>query len=278
MRTAALRPPVPPIQTPTIHVFGLPFFDGNLDAFTAQVETNLRKHHALLPIIIFTPNPEQIVISQENLNFFMTLQKANYLIPDGGGIVLASKLLHTFGRTTHSLTQRLTGVEVVHRFLHHFSQEKMLLIGGKGYEHLAHATLRGEEQGIPWFELEKRQIYWLSGYKDAQHPTPEEEQKIKEAFTRIKPDFVFVAFGAPTQEKWVSQHLHLLQNTKVKLVMVVGGSFDFLTQKVKRAPQIWQDLGGEWLYRLFQEPWRWKRQLRLIKFGWLTLRLLQHQH
>jgi N-acetylglucosaminyldiphosphoundecaprenol N-acetyl-beta-D-mannosaminyltransferase len=72
-----------------------------------------------------------------------------------------------------------------------------------------------------------------------------------------------VAFGAPWQERWVIEHKKSL---KVKVIMVVGGALDVWAKKVPRAPLGWRKIGCEWLWRLMHEPWRWRRQLRLIQF------------
>jgi N-acetylglucosaminyldiphosphoundecaprenol N-acetyl-beta-D-mannosaminyltransferase len=84
---------------------------------------------------------------------------------------------------------------------------------------------------------------------------------------RIKqesPDLLFVALGAPRQEQWIARHLPELP---VSLAMGVGGSFDVLSGRVKRAPEVWQKLNLEWLYRLLSQPKRWRRQLLLPQFA-----------
>ena len=68
---------------------------------------------------------------------------------------------------------------------------------------------------------------------------------------------MFVALGAPKQELWISQNMHLLKN--IRIVMGVGGSFDFISGHQKRAPKIFRYLGIEWLYRLIKEPKRIQR-------------------
>ncbi len=84
--------------------------------------------------------------------------------------------------------------------------------------------------------------------------------------TDFKPHLVFVAFGSPWQELWIERHRNQFQNC---VVMGVGGAFDFLGGKVPRAPVIIRRLGFEWLFRLIVQPWRLRRQLRLVRFGWL---------
>lgn len=82
-------------------------------------------------------------------------------------------------------------------------------------------------------------------------------------------DLLFVAFGAPKQEEWISSHL---KNLPVKVAMGVGGAFDYLSGVVPRAPKWVQKSGFEWLYRLIRQPWRVKRQRALLKFIFLVLK------
>lgn len=84
-----------------------------------------------------------------------------------------------------------------------------------------------------------------------------------------KVDILFVAFGSPKQEIWIYENLDKLP---VKVAIGVGGAFDFLSGKIKRAPFWIRKAGLEWLFRLINQPWRIKRQLALIKFVILILK------
>lgn len=77
-------------------------------------------------------------------------------------------------------------------------------------------------------------------------------------------DVLCVAYGAPAQDVWIR---HNLARLPVAIAMGVGGSFDFLIGRQRRAPRMMQKLGLEWLYRLYREPWRWRRMLALPKFA-----------
>ncbi len=79
---------------------------------------------------------------------------------------------------------------------------------------------------------------------------------------------LFAGLGFPRQEFWLARNLAA---TGCGVGIGVGGSFDVISGKVKRAPGIWQRLGLEWLYRLVSEPHRWRRQLALPQFVWLVL-------
>ena len=92
-----------------------------------------------------------------------------------------------------------------------------------------------------------------------------EDMHIKNKISEFKPDVLCVAFGAPKQELWIKEHKKYLESIGVKVVIGLGGSFDFVAGKVKRAPRIFKDTGNEWLYRLIKEPkLRFKRQISTI--------------
>ncbi|WP_258871229.1 WecB/TagA/CpsF family glycosyltransferase, partial [Halobacillus trueperi] len=96
----------------------------------------------------------------------------------------------------------------------------------------------------------------IDGYeKDQDH--------IKDTINQAKPDIVFVALGSPRQEYWIVDHM---EEMDAKVFQGVGGSFDVLSGRVKRAPAVFQKVGLEWLYRLIKEPWRIKRQIKLPTF------------
>jgi len=88
-----------------------------------------------------------------------------------------------------------------------------------------------------------------------------------------KIDILFVAFGSPKQEEWITKNLETLP---VHVVMGVGGAFDFVSGAVSRAPVWIRKIGLEWLFRLAVEPWRIKRQLALIEFILLVLKEKLH--
>jgi N-acetylglucosaminyldiphosphoundecaprenol N-acetyl-beta-D-mannosaminyltransferase len=100
-------------------------------------------------------------------------------------------------------------------------------------------------------------------------PDVEEEHQIVALVKQPKPDIVFVAYGAPQQDKWIARNLDRLG---VPLAMGVGGAFDFIAGVAVRAPRWMQRLGLEWLHRLYREPWRWRRMLALPRFVGLVMR------
>ena len=115
----------------------------------------------------------------------------------------------------------------------------------------------------------KLNIKYFQGPRNIENETAAERAEAIRRINKFRPHLLFVAYGAPMQEKWIAANLPQL---KINVAMGVGGAFDYLAGRVQRAPQ-WLRRGGlEWLWRLIQEPWRWKRQLRLVKFVWLVLK------
>ncbi len=114
----------------------------------------------------------------------------------------------------------------------------------------------------------------VAGYRNG-YFTPEEEPEIAQQIGDSKADILFVAFGTPKKEKFISDHKAVM---KVPVIHGVGGSFDVIAGKVKRAPVWMQNVGLEWFYRLLQEPGRmWQRYLVTnSKFVyWLLLDILR---
>jgi N-acetylglucosaminyldiphosphoundecaprenol N-acetyl-beta-D-mannosaminyltransferase len=90
-----------------------------------------------------------------------------------------------------------------------------------------------------------------------------EDEKTLKVLSLYNIDYLFVAYAMKTQEEWINRNLDKL---KVRLVMGVGRSFDYYSGDLRRAPTWVRKMGFEWLYSLFMEPKRWKRQLALPRF------------
>ncbi|HEY9764937.1 MAG TPA: WecB/TagA/CpsF family glycosyltransferase, partial [Chroococcales cyanobacterium] len=107
----------------------------------------------------------------------------------------------------------------------------------------------------------------ISGVQDGYFQNEEEAaEKVRSA----RPDILLVALGVPRQEKWISEYQEKLE---IPVCMGVGGTFDVLAGTVKRAPGLMRSLQLEWLFRLYQEPWRWRRMIQSLPlFVWLVWR------
>ncbi|MBD0344706.1 MAG: WecB/TagA/CpsF family glycosyltransferase, partial [Coleofasciculus sp. Co-bin14] len=104
--------------------------------------------------------------------------------------------------------------------------------------------------------------------------SPEAEQELKDGLKQKQPRVIFVGLGVPRQEFWIAQNRHLCPEATW---IGVGGSFDIWAGVKSRAPRWLGDNHLEWLYRLYQEPWRWRRMRALPQFALkaITVRLKQ---
>ncbi|MBX7253595.1 MAG: WecB/TagA/CpsF family glycosyltransferase, partial [Candidatus Promineofilum sp.] len=100
-------------------------------------------------------------------------------------------------------------------------------------------------------------------------PDPAEDDALVARVNASGAALLYVAYGAPRQDKWIARNRDAL--TSVRVAIGVGGSLDFVTGRAVRAPQWAQRLGLEWLHRLVKEPWRWRRMLALPRFGWRVM-------
>ncbi|HNQ16551.1 MAG TPA: WecB/TagA/CpsF family glycosyltransferase [Candidatus Woesebacteria bacterium] len=251
-----------------------------------QVINILKKHldnDSADLLSISTANPEQVMLAQQAKQFFQTVKNEfDLVLPDGEGIVLASRLLRN--RTEEArILERLAGVEIVSKLISRSSLKhgSILVIGGKGYQN---SEIKIDSARFSFREVtnsneltvdsSNKYLFWLPAYEDAKHPTMREQELVESVIKKLKPKLVFVALGAPQQEFWVVKHKKLLKDSGVKIAMVVGGAFDMLTGKVPRAPRLMRQLKLEWFWRLIQEPSRWRRQLALINYILYLAKLL----
>lgn len=234
----------------SVNVLGVPFsrvsIEETLDYMT-QWALSKEPHH------VVAVNPECVMIAQGDDEFRSVLQRASLRLADGVGIVWAARLL---GRPVKG---RVTGVDTVRAFSRIASERgfRFFLLGAApGIAEKAAEVLVKENEGL--------QI--VGTY--AGSPSPAEEEAICERIRSVRPHALFVAYGAPRQDVWLARNQEKLA---VPLVMGVGGTLDFIAGSVRRAPHWMQRTGLEWLYRLSQEPSRWKRMLRLPHFAILVI-------
>lgn len=207
---------------------------------------------------IVSLNPEIIVAAQHDDEFKAILNNAAMVLADGVGLKLAGVILGI------SVGERVTGVQMMEELIGLAGQTGLnaVLIGGK--LNLAEDLAACYQKKYP-----EANFFGLSGISDIKNPTKEEEDAISRIVTDRRPHIVIVAFGSPWQEKWIERHSSLFQGT---VCIGVGGAFDFLSGSVARAPNWVRIIGFEWLFRLIIQPWRWKRQIQLLKFMVLVMK------
>ncbi|MFA6016858.1 MAG: WecB/TagA/CpsF family glycosyltransferase [Patescibacteria group bacterium] len=207
---------------------------------------------------IVSLNPENLVITTEDETFKRVVETAQIKIIDGIGVVLAGRWLGV------ETGERVTGVGLMEELLKRASDRRLrvLMIGGK--ENLAEGLAKCYSEKFP-----EAKFIGLKGIDDIKNPKKVEEDKIFSIVATYKPQLVFVAFGSPDQELWIERHKKEFAKC---VVMGVGGAFDYLNGNITRPPVFIQKLGLEWAFRLVRQPWRWRRQLRLIRFLLLLIK------
>ena len=202
---------------------------------------------------VVTVNTEFVMEAQRNQTFREAINGAALVVADGIGIVWAARL------GGMPVPERITGTDTLLALAMRCASSgyRLYLLGAApGVAEQAAARLQAIAPG-----LEIAGTY-------AGSPAQEEEDSILERLDTAHADILCVAYGAPAQDLWIRRNLGRLP---AAVAIGVGGAFDFLSGRQRRAPWLMQRLGLEWLYRLYREPWRWKRMLAIPKFVILVL-------
>ena len=193
--------------------------------------------------VIFTPNPQMILRAQSSPTYQKALNSATINLPDGIGIVLASKL------RKGKIKNRIGGID--------FAQKLLYISEKQGYK----VFLLGAKQSVAKkakINLQKKhpELLICGTHHGYFKKNGKENESVIKKINSTAPDIIFVCLGAPTQEEWIIKNKSSLPN--VKLFIGLGGSLDVFAGNVKRAPKLMQALGLEWLYRTLKEPKRAK--------------------
>lgn len=219
----------------------------NSDQILEQLKTYLKGnkfHH------IATVNPEFLVEAHQNKAFKKVLNTTALNICDGFGIQFWTKILYKKNIT------RITGVYLAQTLceMAEKTRQSVYFLGGFGVAQAAAKKMKKKYPNLI-----------IAGTEDGS------PKVLSATLVKAKPDIVLVAFGAPAQEFWIDTFKVNLKS--VKVAVGVGGTFDFWAGKVKRAPQLMQKFGLEWLWRLMTQPQRFKRIYKaVVVFSWLVLK------
>jgi N-acetylglucosaminyldiphosphoundecaprenol N-acetyl-beta-D-mannosaminyltransferase len=207
---------------------------------------------------IVSLNPEILYLTYKSKLFKEIVKSAKIKLIDGIGIVIAAQILGI------KAGERYTGVDFINDVSssNKVGRLRLVFLGGRGKlaESLANCYSNKYAQNS---------FFGLQGIKNIKKIKKSENDKIFSIIAQVKPHFLFVSFGSPFQEIWIWENKSKLKGI---ICMGVGGAFDFLSGNIKRAPKFIQKIGLEWLYRLLRQPWRIKRQTRLIKFMYLVFK------
>ncbi len=229
----------------TVSILGMPIRNVTMAEAVRDVSAFFEKRESK---IVVTPNAEILKVYIEDPEAKKSLDRADYIVPDGVGVILAAKMLKT------PLKEKVAGVELGTNLLIRCAEtgKRVYFLGGKpGVAAAAREELLKDYPAL--------QIVGLhDGYFK-----PDEEGAIIEEINRLNVDMLFVCMGAPRQEHWMADHKDRL---KVGVMLGLGGTLDILAKTLKRAPDWMIKLGIEWLYRVVKEPRRIKRIIQLPFF------------
>lgn len=240
-----------PSTLPTVNLFGVPISKLSMDEtvhYLAEAIENKR------PNQVITANPIMVMTALEQPDYLKVMKQADLIVPDGTGVVWAANYVGA------PVKERVPGFDLLHCLLAFGEKQgwKVYLLGASAETiQTCYNNLKQQYPGIQFV-----------GYHDGFFGE-DRNQEIIELVRQTEPDLLFVGRSQDKQEPWIQQNREKLN---VPVMMGVGGSFDVISGKLKRAPAFFIKMRLEWFYRLLQEPWRYKRMLALPKFALKVIR------
>lgn len=210
------------------------------------------RHHGAVTRQVVTLNAEMLYRAQGDPELRRVMEEADLVVPDGHGVVWAGR------RAGYRVPERVTGIDLIHALAEAGRNRWSFYLLGSlpGVAGEAATNLQRQYPGL---------IVAGTGHGYFERSeTPDVVRRIRDA----APDLLLVALGSPGQELFIHRHRHELG---AAVAIGVGGSLDVLAGRLRRAPVLFQRLRLEWLYRLLQEPSRWRRVLVLPRFVWMVL-------
>jgi N-acetylglucosaminyldiphosphoundecaprenol N-acetyl-beta-D-mannosaminyltransferase len=206
------------------------------------------------PHQVVTVNPEFVMAAQSDDQFRHIINSSALALPDGVGLWWASRIL---GRP---LSGRIPGVDLV--------EQLAAQSGHRGYRLYFLGAMPGvADRAVEVLSARYPGLIVAGTYGGS--PRIEDEAAIIERVRDTRPHVLFVAYGAPAQDRWIARNMDRLG---VPVCIGVGGSFDYIAGIYPRAPRWLRRMGLEWLHRLSTQPWRWRRMLALPRFAWRVFR------
>lgn len=231
-----------------IDVLGVSFDNLTMTEATQMALEHMRCRNAAC---VVTPNPEIVMLCRKDPSLSEAVNCAALVLPDGIGIVKGAQILGT------PLKQKLPGIDFAQELFSIMAKNGMslFLLGAKpGVAEMAAKNLSCRFEGLN-----------IAGTNDGYFT---DSAPIIEKINAASPDLLLVCLGAPKQELWMKSNAASLN---VGLMAGLGGSLDVFAGIAERAPEKWQKLGLEWLYRLKEDPSRAGRMMNLPKFGFKVI-------
>lgn len=236
----------------TISILGVPI-DNITKEEAGKITLQLVKNSNKSCKMIFAPNTEFVMKAQKDKEFFDLLKLSSLSTPDSVGIMLGAKL------QGKKFVERIPGQAYFREILRVGAKENLTFYLLGGMPGIAEKAKENLKKIYPNIKI----IGVHDGYIEG-----EEEKKVIEEINTLKPNVLFVAMGAPKQEKWIYKHKEEL---KVDVAAGQGGTFDYEAGRIKRAPKFIQKMGIEWIWRLIRQP---KRIIRMSVLPVYVIKLL----
>lgn len=213
--------------------------------------------------VVFTPNPEILLLARRDKAYTEVLNSADLSLPDGFGLSLVSLL------KPRKLLRRYTGIDTAEMLIELARERKtqVMFLGGRH----GSAIRAAENLTVRYPSLRITAAGDnIEITNEGTTISSENETRMKDAIYRTAPSIILVGLGAPKQEQWITRHRDDFPS--IRVMMTVGGTFDIWSGRLRRAPKFVRTLGLEWLWRVAQEPKRLPRILRAtLIFPWHAL-------
>jgi N-acetylglucosaminyldiphosphoundecaprenol N-acetyl-beta-D-mannosaminyltransferase len=234
-----------------------------------NINFNLRSKSDLFQVVdkqktkyILTANA-QFIVEANTSKRFLEILNSNYVTFDGTIPSITAKFCNYFSANSEVFNfEKLSGADIVYDFCEFAkaNNHKIFFLGGNNDSNILAVEKVKSEYNII-----------ISGFSPDFENYPFSDKFNTSCLKRImdfKPEILFVGFGTPKQEFWIDDQIEIFSKIGVKYVIGCGGTFDFVSKKIKRAPVFLQKIGLEGLYRFFQEPnkARYKRLIVSLKF------------
>jgi len=229
-------------EIPVWNLFGIPINAMSMGEVLDYIDVAIRNRKALQIGVV---NATKVVNMQRDDFLRESVLSSDLILADGMSVVWASRLLRK------PLPERVTGIDLMMGLLQRGNEKRYRIYCLGATDEVLGKVLHEIATQYPDVVLAGSRNGYFS---------EDQEEEVAKRIAASRPDILFVAITSPKKENFLAKWSEIIG---VPICHGVGGSFDVLAGKVQRAPQIWQKLGLEWLYRLKQEPGRlWKRYLR----------------
>ncbi len=242
-----------------VDILGLPMdlvsYDESVERVVAWIRGDRR------PRILLTVNSSLLVMKANDREYADACDNVDLAVPDGVPVVWLSKLLGT------PLKERIAGVDLMYSLLERGNREKLRVYFLGATEEVV--------QNLKSLCAERFPDLVIAGARNGYFDQAQ-EQAVCEEVRDANADILFIGMPSPRKELFSDRHQSLMA---VPVVIGVGGSFDVITGKVKRAPKLMQNTGLEWLWRLMMEPRKlWRRYLYTnSRFVWMSIKAIMQR-